>query len=592
MHLAAAQLALSSASSSHDLEVAAENSHSAKNIMSRVSTISGHETFYPPSMCWRSAGLQRILRRIALVSTRFIQNALLKIERSKMQSKDRILGRSSKSRPRRTFNRTHLFPQGIESWARWSMQSLGAYGIISESSKGFRTQQVQGQMLEMDRSHSVVDYGRSRENAAFENKKSDDASVQQEESFDRKLEHIFLQMRSAPILIHPYHLYEKSTSIKTAFQDIQYLLSSCMDVTSSLSSQQRWLNLLQSSSPDGQLPSFVRDLVTHSPNVAQQNEDSAISSVKVFSASPIPAPRKDIVSCLHRVLAYLLQRAYLLWYSCADGQCPVADCKESVQLLKDITHGSMNSLKHAVSKSWKYAIRLCDAALLALSSEYSEAFNCCMRVHDSLQKSELSDELELHLRGLSSCNAVYCLWHFQKLANAEASHNTTFALSEMLGVDVKVTARMRPPSDIFSVCMFHNLAHIYIQTGEYLKAFIALGEEHKTLETAVERQHESVQEMIESLTSRNKGLMKSSAASIESAVSKWISIKDHVSFSENRLGSIVKLLAPRVADNLFFAGFQQAYKVSENLNSLIKPKEPRKDRKMTSLMIQMKDSRG
>ena len=178
------------------------------------------------------------------------------------------------------------------------------------------------------------------------------------------------------------------------------------------------------------------------------------------------------------------------------------------------------------------------------------------------------------------------------MANAEASHNTTFALSEMLGVDVKVTARMRPPSDIFSVCMFHNLAHIYIQTGEYLKAFIALGEEHKTLETAVERQHESVQEMIESLTSRNKGLMKSSAASIESAVSKWISIKDHVSFSENRLGSIVKLLAPRVADNLFFAGFQQAYKVSENLNSLIKPKEPRKDRKMTSLMIQMKDSRG
>jgi len=394
-------------------------------------------------------------------------------------------------------------------------------------------------------------------------------------------------------LIHPYHLYEKTTSIKTAFEDIQYLLSSCLDVTSSLSSQQRWLNLLQSSSPDGQLPSFVRNLVTHSPNVAQeQNEDSAISSVKVFSASPSPAPRKDIVSCLHRVLAYLLQRAYSLWYSCADGQSLVADCKESVQLLKDITRGSMNSLKHAVSKSWKYAIRLCDAALLALSSEYSEAFNCCMRVHDSLQTSEVSDELELHLRGLSSCNAVYCLWHFQNLANAEVSHNTTIALSEMLGADVKLIARMGPPCDIFLVCMFHNLAHINIQTGEYLKAFIALGEEQKTLETGAERKHESVQETIESLTSQNKGLLKSSTASIESAMSKWISIKDHVSFSENRLGSIVKSLAPIDADNLFFAGFQQAYKVSENLNSLIKPKETRKDKKMTSLMIQMKDSRG
>jgi hypothetical protein len=167
-----------------------------------------------------------------------------------------------------------------------------------------------------------------------------------------------------------------------------------------------------------------------------------------------------------------------------------------------------------------------------------------MRVHDSLQTSEVSDELILHLRGLSSCNAVYCLWHFQNLANAEVSHNTTIALSEMLGADVKLIARMGPPCDIFLVCMFHNLAHINIQTGEYLKAFIALGEEQKTLETGAERKHESVQETIESLTSQNKGLLKSSTASIESAVSKWISIKDHVSFSENRLGSIVKLLAP------------------------------------------------
>jgi hypothetical protein len=198
----------------------------------------------------------------------------------------------------------------------------------------------------MDPSHTFGDFGRPRENITFENKKSDESSVQQEEYFDRKLKHVFIQMRSAPVLIHPYHLYEKTTSIKTAFQDVQYLLSSCLDVTSSLSSQQRWLNLLQSSSPDGQLPSFVRNLVTHSPNNAQeQNEDSEMSSVKVFSASPSPAPRKDIVSCLHRVLAYLLQRAYSLWYSCADGQSLVADYKESVQLLKDITRGSMNSLK-------------------------------------------------------------------------------------------------------------------------------------------------------------------------------------------------------------------------------------------------------
>jgi hypothetical protein len=221
-----------------------------------------------------------------------------------------------------------------------------------------------------------------------------------------------------------------------------------------------------------------------------------------------------------------------LWSSFADDQCSVSDCKESVQLLKDMIDGNINSLKHTMSKTWKYAIILCDAVLLALSSEYSEAFNCCMRVHDSLQKAQGTEEW--HLRSLSSCNAVYCLWHFQILFKTQESQNTTIALSEMLNVDVKSTARMGATSDFVAICMFHNLAHINIQSGEYLRAFSAWEEVHKALETMSQLKSESVHDTLELLSSHNSKVGKASIASIQDSISKWLLIKDVVSSSEYR----------------------------------------------------------
>ncbi len=529
LHLAAAQLALSSSLLPYDMGAAANHSFSAKDILSQFPTSAVHETFFPPSMCWRQTGLQRILRRIAMASGRFIRSALLKFKRSTIQTAGTALAHFGKSRPRRFFNRSHLFPQENESWARWSIQSVGAFGIIPEIPKIIMIENKNSHIYETGHRHILLDSGRFREKAVRKDNKRDELSAEQTGDMHSKLNKYFADLRTTPVLIHPFHAYETSTSNNSAFQDIQFLLSSCLDVKASPSSQQRWLKLLQSSSPDGQLPSFVRDLVTHAPIAAPQIQDSASSTVKQFCASPNPTPRKDIVSCLDRVMLYLLQRAHSLWASSDDERCSIDECKESVQLLKDMIDGTMNSLKHVLSKNWKYAIILCDAVLLALSSDYSEAFNHCMRVHDSLQKAQGIEERELYLRLLSSCNAVYCLWHFQNLATAEVSQNTTIALSELLYVDVKLAMKIGLTSVTISVSMFHNLAHIKVQTGEYLRAFSAWEEVHKAFETMSQQKTKYVQENPQSLTTRNSSLLKASLASIEDAISKWMSIKNILS---------------------------------------------------------------
>jgi hypothetical protein len=157
-----------------------------------------------------------------------------------------------------------------------------------------------------------------------------------------------------------------------------------------------------------------------------------------------------------------------------------------------------------------------------------------MRVHDGLQKSEQLQGLEFTVLGLSSCNAVYCLWHFQKMAEANISSSTTVALVDMLNADVKLAVRMGLATHAFIFCLFHNLGHIAVQSGEYLRAFRAWGEAHKTLETASQRDNQSIHEIVDSFTSSVKGVLKSSKASIENAILTWISIKELVSSAEYR----------------------------------------------------------
>ena len=108
------------------------------------------------------------------------------------------------------------------------------------------------------------------------------------------------------------------------------------------------------------------------------------------------------------------------------------------------------------------------------------------------------------------------------------------ALSEMLSVDVRSAVRMGVASDSFTFCMFHNLGHITVESGEYLRAFRAWGEAHKTLQTVSQLKNESIQETIESFTSNDKGLLKASKAPIDHAISKWLSIKQEVASSEYR----------------------------------------------------------
>jgi len=325
-----------------------------------------------------------------------------------------------------------------------------------------------------------------------------------------------------------------SNSPQTEFQDYQFLLSSCLDVSALSSSQQRWLKLLQYCSPDEQLPSFVKALVTKSPSAAAKVDSDLVTSAKVFSASPKPIPRKDIVACLNRAMTSLLHRAYSVTQSFAFGKCTATDCSDSVQLLKDMIDGNMNSLKHAMSKEWKYVIVLCDAVLLALSSDYSEAFNCCMRVHDSLQKAAQLEGMQFTLAGLSSNNAAYCLWHFQKSADAGAQSRVFSALSEMLNVDVKLTAQTSTAASSLATCMLHNLAMIAVQSGEYLRAFRVWGEAIQYLEIISKNTGESIQESVLSLTSSDSGLLNAEKASIVTAVSTWLSIKELVSSFESR----------------------------------------------------------
>jgi ankyrin repeat protein/tetratricopeptide (TPR) repeat protein len=579
LHFAASYLALSSMMSlSGNYDGAALNCSVARGILSKVPMNSVHETFFPPSMCWRFAGLLQVLRRFATSSDRFIQSALLKIARSRIPINERV----QKSRARRFFNRPHLFPKGFESWTRWSCRSFGAYGIIPEKPNEVMVQKFQkSRKIDVDHALSTVaapDSGYFREYLPFEENTAHLPSVQHEGSIEDKLKGRFRQMHSAPVLIHPWHIFNESGLTQNAFQDFQFILSSCLDVSATTTSQQRWLKLLEYHAPDGQLPSFVKDLVTHAPSADSKCHDSVdLTSVKSFSASPNPMPRKDIVSCLNRVMLSLLQRACLLWHLAADGQGNTTECKDCVQLLKDMLDNNMNSLKRAISKTWKYVIVLCDAVLFALSENYSEAFNLCMRVHDGLQKSEQLQHLEFTVLGLASCNAVYCLWHFQKMDEANISSSTTVALVDMLNADVKLAVRMGLATHAFVFCLFHNLGHISVESGEYLRAFRAWGEAHKTLETASQRDNQSISEIVESFTSNVKGVLKSSKVSIENAISTWLSIKELVSSAEYRC-NIQNFISLGMSLNLF-AGFQLEYKAFEISNKLIKKR--RKNRKRT-----------
>jgi len=535
-------LALSSVMfSACNFEDSAVHCCSGKEIISRISTNAVDGNFFPPSMCWRPVGFLRILRRIATASHRFIQRALLKDERNKLGHNGRVFGRSNKSRMRRTLNQFYIFPSGMESWTRWSSQSIGAYGILPKKPPAFLVGKSHNRGIKWiefdDQAYSV---NGSSEFQAFvpsgEDKQSTEATsgIDHDGGVENILRTRFLSIQSGPALIHPWLLFNGSNSSKTEFQDYQFLLSSCLDVSASSPSQQRWLKLLQSCSPDEQLPSFVKALVFHAPSPGAKVETDLATSAKVFSASPKPAPRKDIVACLNRAMNSLLYRAYSLAQSFVDGKCVATDCKEPLQLLKDMIDGNMNSLKHIITKEWKYIILLCEAVLLALTSDYSEAFNCCMRAHDSLQKAELLEGLEFTLAGLSSCNAAYCLWNFQKSAVAEAQTRTFSALSEMLSVDVKMTARTSAAVSSLATYMLHNLAHMTIQSGEYLRSFMAWGEAIKIVELLSERAGESIQEWVLSLASSDSGILNASTASIGTAISTWLSIKELISSSESK----------------------------------------------------------
>jgi hypothetical protein len=344
----------------------------------------------------------------------------------------------------------------------------------------------------------------------------------------------FSQVPSDSMLVHPWLVFKGATSTHSAFQDYQFLLSTCLDVSASTSSQQRWLKLLQFCAPDGQLPSFVKALVSHAPSAVAVDELASATSVKLFSSSPHPIPRRDIVSCLNRALASLLQRTFTIFTSFVDGKCLESECQDCVQLLRDVLDGSMNSLKHAISKVWKFVVVLCDAVLLALASNYSDAFNCFMRVHDGLRESDQSESIELALLGVSSCNAAYCLLHLKASGEADASSSTVTALLQMLSADARMAARMVPAFEALRVSMFHNLALIAIRNGEYFRAFCAWGEVYRNLETAAAHSGSSVKEALESLATADSGLLNSSLLCVGNALSEWKSAQEMISSSECR----------------------------------------------------------
>jgi hypothetical protein len=134
--------------------------------------------------------------------------------------------------------------------------------------------------------------------------------------------------------------------------------------------------------------------------------------------------------------------------------------------------------------------------------------------------------------------------------------------------------------------MFHNLGHITVESGEYLRAFRAWGEAHKTLQTVSQLKNESIQETIESFTSNDKGLLKASKAPIDHAISKWLSIKQEVASSEYRCFCQTLGLMLVISQPSNFAGCQLEYTAFGTSNKFIKG--PPKSKKKYWLMLLMK----